>query len=104
MLQGMAKCFSAKIKEKLVTPPGIDVNSLHRAQRLRMRSNHTHRVPGQPTFPHLGNEHTGRGIVGQANGAILVGGVTGGHARVSDYGMDTRSRKSWATTQSLPER
>src|SRR2546423_13565178 len=80
--QRPAKTFGAEVEEILVAPARIDVDGAHLAQGVGVTRHHANRVPAQPAFPDLGNHPARRGVVGQAHGAVLIGGVAGRHAPV----------------------
>src|SRR6266571_1716465 len=69
-----------------------------------MTWNHAHRVPGQPSLPHLGDELTGSDVVGKPNRAIRVSRVAGGHTPVVEQVGITLFREGWSSAKILPER
>lgn len=101
--EGAAEGFGPQIEEELVMLARVDVDGLHRGECSSVQGDHAHGVPGEPAFPHFGNEHTRRCVVGQVDGTVNIGGIAGGHAPVVEQGAVAFPVKGRAGAEILPE-
>src|SRR4029453_7347729 len=77
--QRATESFGSQIQEILVALPGVYIDRFQSTQGLRVTRHHAYRVPGEPAFPHGGDQGPCRRVVGEMDGPIVVSGVAGGH-------------------------
>ena len=93
----------AEVEEELVALAAVDVDRRQGAQRVDSLRRHPHRVPLEPPRPDVLTQLAGLGVVGQLDGAVLVGRVAGRHAVVVEQHVVGVLRERRPRAEVLPE-